>query len=297
MKFSTLTRHLREGAKNIFRNGWMTVASVGAVTTTLILVGAFIALMLNINQMATNIEDDVQVNVLIDPTLDEEEITALGDQIAEIEGVESVEFSSKDEQLESLVESMGEEGQAWQLFEQENPLNHAYEVHAQNPEQTGSVAEAIQKLEGTQEVNYGQEVVQQLFEFNQYARYIGLALIIGLLFTAIFLISNTIKITIMARSREIGIMKLVGATNGFIRWPFFIEGLLLGVLGSIIPIAVIMTGYYFLDNNLSDKISFSFVEILPFNPFAWQLSLIIFVIGATIGVWGSVMSVRKFLKV
>ncbi|MFC3041302.1 permease-like cell division protein FtsX [Virgibacillus xinjiangensis] len=297
MKFRTFLRHMREGSKNIFRNGWMTVASVGAVTTTLILVGAFIALMLNINQMATNIEDDVQVNVLIDPTLDDEGITALGEQIAEIDGVESVTFSSKDEQLESLVESMGEDGQAWQLFEQDNPLNHAYEVYAEEPEQTGTVAASIQNLEGAQEVNYGQEVVQQLFDFNQYARYIGLALIIGLLFTAIFLISNTIKITIMARSREIGIMKLVGATNGFIRWPFFIEGLLLGVLGSIIPIAVIMTGYYYLYHNLSDKISFSFVEILPFNPFAWQLSLIILLIGATIGVWGSVMSVRKFLKV
>lgn len=101
----------------------------------------------------------------------------------------------------------------------------------------------------------------------------------------------------MARSEEIGIMKLVGATNGFIRWPFFIEGMLLGVLGSILPITAVLAGYYYLDHNVSDKITYDFVELLPFSPFAWQLSLLILVIGAFIGVWGSVMSVRKFLKI
>src|SRR5690625_5745245 len=100
----------------------------------------------------------------------------------------------------------------------------------------------------------------------------------------------------MARSEEIGIMKLVGATNGFIRWPFFIEGLLLGVLGSILPIIVIATSYYYVYTNFSDKITLSFVELLPFNPFIWQLSAIILLVGAFIGVWGSVMSVRKLLK-
>ncbi|UJL45328.1 permease-like cell division protein FtsX [Virgibacillus sp. NKC19-16] len=297
MKFRTIRRHLREGVKNIGRNGWMTVASIGAVTTTLILVGVFLALVLNLNHMADNIEDDVEISAFIDPTTNEEEITTLGDEIEEINGVDSVVFSSQDEQLQQLVDSMGEEGQSWQLFEQDNPLNHAYVVNAINPDETMRIAEEITQLEGVQEVEYGQDVVQRLFEFNQYARTIGLALILGLVFTAIFLISNTIKITIMARSTEIGIQKLVGATNGFIRWPFFVEGLLLGVLGSIIPIAAILTGYYYLDANVSGQISYGFVEFLPFYPFAWQLSLIILAIGATIGVWGSVMSVRKFLKV
>ncbi|MBP1969386.1 cell division transport system permease protein [Virgibacillus natechei] len=297
MKFRTLTRHLREGIRNIGRNGWMTVASVGAVTMTLVLVGVFLALMLNLNQMASNIEDDVEMTTLIDPTLNEENITTLGDEIEEINSVESVVFSSKDEQLEQLVESMGEEGESWGLFEQDNPLNHAYVVRAVNPEETMNVASNIEELEGVQEVEFGQDVVQQLFEFNQYARVIGLVLIIGLVFTAIFLISNTIKITIMARSTEIGIQKLVGAKNSFIRWPFFIEGMLLGILGSIIPITVILTGYYYLDANISGQISYGFVELLPFNPFAWQLSILILAIGTFIGVWGSVMSVRKFLKV
>src|SRR5699024_12173780 len=111
--------------------------------------------------------------------------------------------------------------------------------------------------------------------FNTYARNIGLVLIAGLVLTAMFLISNTIKLTIMARSEEIGFMKLVGATNGFIRWPFFIEGLLLGVLASILPIIVLVTSYYYIYTNYSDKITLRFVQILPFNPFVWQLSAII----------------------
>ncbi|APC49128.1 permease-like cell division protein FtsX [Virgibacillus halodenitrificans] len=297
MKFRTVRRHLREGFKNIARNGWMTVASVGAVTTTLILVGAFLALMLNLNQMADNIEEDVEINALLELTLEEDQITTIGDEIKQINGVDSVVFSSKDEQLSELVDSMGEEGKSWQLFEQDNPLNHVYIIKTKDPQDTIKVADKISDLQGVQEVNYGQGVVERLFEFNKYARTIGVVLIVGLVFTAIFLISNTIKITIMARSREIGIMKLVGATNGFIRWPFFIEGLLLGILGSVVPIAAILGGYYYLENNISERINYSFVELLPFNPFAWQLSLIILGIGALIGVWGSVMSVRKFLKV
>lgn len=297
MKFNTIKRHLREGTKNIWRNGWMTIASVGAVTTTLILVGAFLALMLNLNHVADNLEEDVEIKVLVELTADEEEVEAVGEQIDGIPEVETVSFATKEEELESLISSMGEEGGAWELYEQDNPLNNAYIIKTTDPQETLMIAEEIEDIENVEKVNYGQDVVQNLFKFNEYARNIGLVLILGLVFTAIFLISNTIKITIMARSKEIGVMKLVGATNGFIRWPFFVEGLLLGVLGSIVPVAVLLTGYYYLDANAASINQFSFIEILPFSPFAWQLALLVLAIGAAIGVWGSVMSVRKFLKV
>ncbi|WP_284141088.1 MULTISPECIES: permease-like cell division protein FtsX [unclassified Virgibacillus] len=297
MKVRTMKRHLREGVKNIFRNGWMTIASVGAVTVTLILVAAFLALMLNLNHMADKVEEDVVIKVFIDVTADDAQIKTLGDQIDEIDQVDAVSFSSKDDELKALIDSMGEEGKTWKMFQQDNPLNHAYIVKAKNPTDTKLIAEQIQQMKSVENITYGEDVVQRLFEFNNYARLIGLALIVGLVFTAIFLISNTIKLTIMARSKEIGIMKLVGATNGFIRWPFFIEGMLLGVLGSVIPITALLTGYHYILSNLASKITIRFVELLPFNPFAWQLSLLILLIGALIGIWGSVMSVRKFLKV
>lgn len=297
MKIRTTIRHLREGLKNVYRNGWMSVASIGAVTITLILVSAFLALLLNLNQIANKIEEDVEIKVLIDRTADEEEIKILGQELEKLDQIDKMLFASKDDELHNLVESMGEEGKSWLLFEQDNPLHHAYIVKSKNPSDTQELAEIIAELPYVEEVNFGEDVVERLFQFNQYARNIGLVLVIGLILTAMFLISNTIKLTIMSRSTEIGIMKLVGATNGFIRGPFFIEGMFLGFLGTLLPITGILTGYYYLETNIKDKISFSFIDLLPFNPFAWQLSLVILAIGTLIGMWGSVMSIRKFLKV
>ncbi len=177
------------------------------------------------------------------------------------------------------------------------PVDHAYIVKAEVPQETEQIAKQIEKFDNVYKVNYGQDVIPKLFKFNNYVRTIGIVLIIGLVLTAIFLISNTIKLTIMARSEEIGIMKLVGATNAFIRWPFFIEGFLLGVLGSIIPIITISVGYAYIYNIVVGQTTFPFVQLIPINPFLWQLSLVIVLIGAVIGMWGSGMSVRKFLKV
>ncbi|WP_181347280.1 permease-like cell division protein FtsX [Thalassobacillus sp. CUG 92003] len=297
MKFRTLTRHMREGVKNVWRNGWMTVSSVGAVTTTLLLVGVFLAVMLNLNEVAENVEEDVEIKVLLDVSAGQEEIDTVEQNLEDMPDIGTYEYSSKEEELKSLVDSLGDQGQAFELFEQSNPLNDAFVVKPEEPEDTAQVAEDIKQLDHVDKVNYGEELVERIFTFNEYARNIGLALIIGLVFTAIFLISNTIKITIIARQKEIGIMKLVGATNMFIRWPFFVEGLILGILGSIIPIAAIVSGYYYLYYNLRDRIQFDFIQLLPFNPFAWQLAGLVLAIGAFIGVWGSVMSVRKFLKV
>lgn len=297
MKFNTLKRHIREGFKNVIRNGWMSVASIGAVTVTLVLVGTFITLMLNINQMTVKVEEDVKIKTLIDVTADDDAIKKLGEEIEAISGVATVEFSSKDDEFRALIEDMGEQGKAWELYEQDNPLNHAYIVQTIEPQETERVAKEIEKLDYVYKVNYGQDVVPKLFKFNNYVRTIGIILIIGLVLTAIFLISNTIKLTIMARSTEIGIMKLVGATNAFIRWPFFIEGLLLGLLGSVIPILVITIGYSYIYESVVNQTAFPFVQLLPLHPFLLQISGIIVLIGAVIGMWGSGMSVRKFLKV
>src|SRR5699024_8938505 len=254
MKFSTISRHIKEGAKNLFRNGWMSVASLAAVTTTLILVAAFLAIMLNLNQMANKIEEDVQINVFIDQTADDVGIEKLGKEIKALDKVKTAKFSSKDEMLKSLMDSFGDEGKSFDLIKQDNPLNHEYKVKAKDPKDTPTIAKQIDKLDNVQEVNYQENTIKREFEFNKYAKKIGLV------FTAMFLISNTIKLTIMARSREIGIMKLVGATNRFIRGPFLMEGFFLGVLGSIVPIAFILTGYYYLFDKLKDQIKFDFVD-------------------------------------
>ncbi|STO13657.1 Cell division protein FtsX [[Flavobacterium] thermophilum] len=297
MTLNTFKRHVRESMKSLGRNGWMTFASASAVTVTLLLVGVFFVVMFNINHFAQKVENDVEIRVHIELTADSRQKDALRRQIEAIPNVKEVRYSSKDEELKRLIKSMGEEGSSFRLFEQDNPLSDVYVVKAAHPQDTVKIAKQIETLPFVHKVNYGQGTVEKLFDALKVARNVGLVLILGLLFTAMFLISNTIKITIFARRREIEIMRLVGATNGFIRWPFFLEGLWLGMLGALFPIAALSIVYYNVYQVYEQWVSLPFFELLPFSPFMWQLSGLLLVIGAGIGVWGSVMSVRKFLKV
>ncbi len=297
LMIKTLGRHLRESLKSLGRNTWMTFASISAVTVTLILVGVFMVIMLNLNNMASKAEKEVEIKVLVELTANQDQKNKLEKEIKEISEISSVNYSSKDEELKNLIESLGEEGKSFSMFDQENPLNDAFIVKTSDPHDTPKAAKKIEKLAHTYKVTYGQEEVSRLFNVVGVARNVGIVLIIGLLFTAMFLISNTIKITIFARRKEIEIMKLVGATNWFIRWPFFIEGLLLGICGSIIPIAILLGTYDQAVQWIAPKVQGSFIELLPYNPFVFQISAILVLIGAIIGVWGSLTSIRKFLKV
>lgn len=297
MKIRTLGRHARESLKSITRNGWMTFASVSAVTVTLILVGVFFVIMMNLNRVAETIEEDVQIRVHIDVAANEQDQQALKSKIEQLPEVESVKFSSKEDELQELIKSMGEEGDSFKLFEQDNPLNDVFIVKTKDPKDTMKIAEKMAKFEYVTKSVYGKGTVEKLFNFINASRNVGIVLIAGLFFTAVFLISNTIKITIIARRREIKIMRLVGATNAFIRWPFFLEGLCLGILGAILPIILISIAYYHAYEYLAPKLVGNFIQILPYEPFVFQVSGLLVLMGALIGVWGSVMSVRKFLKV
>src|SRR5690606_37533636 len=144
---------------------------------------------------------------------------------------------------------------------------------------------------------YGEEKVKKLFNFLKISRNVGLVLIVGLLLTAMFLISNTIKITIYARREEIEIMKLVGATNWFIRWPFLLEGIWLGVIGAILPITFVSIGYYYAHQFITPRLGSTFLELLPVAPLNIQISLLMLAMGVLIGGWGGMVSIRKFLKV
>jgi cell division transport system permease protein len=297
MKVRTLGRHARESLKSLGRNGWMTFASVSAVTVTLILVGVFFIIMMNLNNVATTIEEDVEIRVHIDVAANEKDQKVLQKQIELLPEVKSVEYSSKEKELNTLIDSLGDEGQAFKLFEQDNPLNDVFTVKTKNPTDTMKAAKQIEKMNFASKVKYGQGQVEKLFKFIDASRNVGIVLIVGLLFTAMFLISNTIKITIIARRSEIEIMKLVGATNAFIRWPFFLEGLWLGILGSVLPIMLVSSAYYYAYDYLEPKLRGNFMQLIEFSPFVYQVSGLLVLMGALIGVWGSLMSVRKFLKV
>lgn len=298
MKVRTLRRHLRESFKSLSRNSWMTFASISAVTVTLLLVGVFAVIMMNLNKVATDLENDVEIRVLIDIMEDDEQtVKAEAELIAQIENlpeVAEVVYSPKEEELDDLIKDFGDE---LSLFEQNNPLHNVIYVKAANPQQTANVAKQIEKLDHTYEVLYGEGKVEKLFSFLNISRNIGLILIFGLLFTAMFLISNTIRITIIARKDEIEIMKLVGATNSFVRVPFVLEGMWIGLLGSVIPITVVSVIYYNLYNTLAPRIQGNLLELLEVTPLLYQVSALLVGLGLLIGIWGSFMSVRKFLKI
>ena len=298
MKGRTLRRHLRESFKSLSRNSWMTFASISAVTVTLLLVGVFAVIMMNLNKVATDLENDVEIRVLIDIMNDEEQTAkAEAELIAQIENlpeVSEVVYSPKEQELDDLIKDFGDE---LSLFEQNNPLHNVIYVKATEPQQTANVAKQIEKLDHTYEVLYGEGKVEKLFGFLNISRNIGLALIFGLLFTAMFLISNTIRITIIARKDEIEIMKLVGATNSFVRVPFVLEGMWIGLLGSIIPMIVVSVMYYNLYHTLAPRIQGNLLELLTVTPLLYQVNALIVGIGLLIGIWGSFMSVRKFLKI
>lgn len=294
MKARTFRRHFRESFKNLRRNGWMTFAAVSAVTVTLLLVGVFLTVLLNLNKAATDIENDVEVRVLMKLDSTEGEQQRLKEQLVNLPEVKSVTYSPKEKELRNLIKDMGED---FALFEQNNPLYDVFVVKTKRPVDTPKTAKKIKKLDDVEDAIYGEKKVEKLFSFLKTSRNIGLVLSLGLLFTAMFLISNTIKMTIFARRKEIEIMRLVGATNWFIRWPFLLEGLWLGLIGSVLPVAAVIVGYSYVTTAIATHVQEHFIQPLAYFPFVWQMGGIILLIGAFIGVWGSFMAVRKFLKV
>jgi cell division transport system permease protein len=299
MKVRTMGRHIHEGFRNVARNGWMTFASTSAIAISLLILGVFLILTMNVNHLASVVESQVEVRVLLKLDTTPEQVGQAHTQIGNLSNVKKVDFVSKDEGLELMKDALGEEGKG--LLEglkgEDNPLPDAFVVQVYKPREVDKVANEIALLEHVDKVKYGQGTVEKLFTITNLVRNVGLAFVLGLSFTAMFLIANTIKLTIVARRKEIGIMKLVGATNSFIRWPFFIEGVILGIIGSIVPIGVLLYGYSQLMSGVTGGYNLIMIEFLPLQEVAYPISLLLLSIGILIGVWGSVISVRKFLKV
>lgn len=283
----------------------MTFASISSIAISLFILGIFVLITLNVNDIASQIEDQVEINVYLEVNTPQNQITELQTQIQGIQGVKTIKFVSKEEGLVYLRQKLGESGKALlDGFEGENnPLNDAFTVEVDDPRNVAVVADQISALNTGKDpkpiykVNYGKGTVEALFKVTQIVRWVGFGIVILLSFTAVFLIANTIKITILARRKEISIMKMVGATNSFIRWPFFIEGALLGFVGSLIPALIILGGYWKLLNLSSLNLNLLMIELTPFEQIAPTMIALLLGIGIVIGVWGSLISVRKFLRV
>lgn len=305
MNFSTFLRHLREGFKSIFRNGWMSIASITSIVVSLLILGVFVLLVVNVNSIADNADSQVEISTYLQLNVDEELRTTLQEEIAAMPEVSSIAFVPKDQGLAEFKEKLGEDQQ--ELLEgfdvDNNPLPDTIRVELIYPSTVDFVAEKIEALnekyteKPIMKVNFGEETVETLFKITRLIRTIGFVFVAGLALMSMFLISNTIRVTILARRREIGIMKLVGATNAFIRWPFFVEGALIGLIGSLITIGILFAGYNQLLITVQEDIIIKMLNLVPLSSLWAWLGGSLLIMGVLVGVLGSTLSIRKSLKV
>lgn len=295
MKIRTAEYFLKEALSSLRHNGLMSVASISTVALSLLILGLFLILVLNLNNMASALESQVEISVYLKDDLSDQKNREIGTYLSKLPGVTQVHFVSKEEALNKFKTRLGEQQSLLTALGEANPLPNAFEVKVDRPEQVKPVAEEAQKLEGVENARFGQEVVENLFKLTRLVRIMGLILIVFLSLAALFIISNTIRITVFARRKEIGIMKYVGATDWFIRWPFFLEGMILGFSGALIAVLLLMESYNLLLESIYQ--SLTFLPLIPRFPFIWQISAFLLVLGTTIGALGSTISLKRFLKV
>lgn len=281
-----------------WRNGWMTLASVTVVIMTLLIFGAFMTINLNIQHLTTELREQVEIVVEVSNYLDDdmEGIEQLRRRIVEINGVKQLSFVDKDTALARMREQLGDVVDA---LEGRNPLRHTFEVRVSEPDDVKRIAYAIESLPGVAAVNYGERVVETLLAVTRYIQIFGYSIIGALALMGLFLIANTIKLTVYARRRQINIMKFVGATDWFIRWPFILEGVFLGIVGAAVAYAALFFGYSYLYQQASVFMFEHLLSLSLVTPKLVSISLLkaLFAFGIGIGALGSGISVRKFLRV
>ena len=302
-------RHLTESLKSLKRNGWMTVAAVSSVTITLSLVAIFASVSLNTAKLASDISNNVRIVVYMrkdiadnsktivkeGQTVKNNDYHKIYDALTSMDHVSKVTYSSKEEQYEKLTETMGSE---WKVFEGDsNPLYDAYIVDTTEHKYVDSVAAEAKKLEGVSEVQDGGANTQKLFALSDFIRVWGLVGAGLLIFIAVFLISNTIRITIISRSREIQIMRLVGAKNSYIRGPFLFEGAWIGLLGSVLPVVLVYFGYKMAYQTMNKNLVAQNLSMIEPHLFVPAMIGAVSVLGIFIGSLGSSISMRRFLKI
>lgn len=295
MKVRTIEYYIREVFISLRRNNWMSVASIGTVAVSLFIFGMFLMMVMNMNKLAENMESQVQINVYLLDKVDREQARDIEKDLKEIEGVESVGFVTKDEAMERFKDRLGDQKTLLDALDETNPLPDSFEVTVTNPDLVKTAAEKMEKIDGVECAKYGQDVMEHLFEITRLLRIFGFTLMLVLAFATLFIISNTIRLTVFARRKEIAIMKYVGATDWFIRWPFVMEGMVLGLFGSIIAAMVLRTAYTAMAEKVYETLAF--FPLIPEQPFLTYITIVVVISGMVVGAIGSAVSIKKFLKV
>lgn len=295
MKLSTSEYFIKEVYTSFKRNIWMTLASIFTVVLSLFILGFFSIVILNLNKMADTLESQVQISVYLKDDLSQEEIDETKETLSKIEGLQDIKFITREEAMENFKERLGDQQFLLDALDDTNPLPDSFSLTVTSPQQVKTIADTAAALDSVESASYSQDIINHLFNLTHLIRLIGIALIILLTGAAIFIISNTIRLTVFARRKEIAIMKYVGATDWFIRWPFLLEGICLGFIGG--GLATIFL--YIVYNQVTQEIyeAMAFFPLIPQHPFINYISLAILVAGIIIGALGSTISLKRFLKV
>ena len=298
--FRMFIRSIRDAFKSVFRNFSLSLASISCIAITLIIVAISIIASYNVNNFTAEIEKDLTIVAFVDNSATDEDIDNIKNALESIENIDKSEI--KYESKKSIKEDMQKESDVFNTVmadwdEEDNPLKDTFQLKVKDAEKISDTAKKVEKIDKISIVRYGEGMVDKLIKAFRSIEQVTYGAVIALVLVTIFLIINTIKLTIYSRKREISIMRLVGAHNFTIKTPFIVEGMFLGLLGSLVPIGIVVFGYPRLYDSVGGYLFSPLITLIKPYPFIYTISGIIAVIGVIVGMIGSSSAVRKYLKV
>lgn len=295
MKGTSLKYLTHEGFRNVWVNRLMSLASVTVLMACLIIMGAGIMIYFNINNVVDKVQSQNVVMVYVADDASEDETTQIGTSLKGISNVESCEFVPKEVAFQEQIQSMGGDAALFEGFD-EIPLPDAYKVTVKDLSQFENTVSQIKQINKVDSVRENSDLASKLLSLRHAVSIVSVGLVIMLFLVALFIISNTIRITMFSRKLEISIMKAVGATNWFIRWPFMIEGMILGTISGIVSLGVLWGLYAVAEKVFAQTLSLIGFSLVPFSEYWWQILLVFVAIGLFTGGFGSLVSMAKYLK-
>ncbi len=299
MKYNILNYLIGEGFKSVFKNKKSTIASLGTMCATMLVFGVFFAIGENINSFVKGVESEQAIRVNIEKTATEEEIKTLGEEIKNINGVRDIEYRSEDDALQIMKDKFGDNAYLLDTYEDANIFSGAYIVTLTDLNLNLQVQDEIVKLNSVKSITNENSTIDTLINVANGIRIVTATLLVLLIVISIFIISNTIKLTVHARRKEISIMKYVGATNGFIRFPFIVEGIIIGIVAGAITIILLGLAYNGIMASVagSDTLRLIGVNIVSFSDMFSLIVTVYLILGIGIGIIGSSISMKKYLEV
>ena len=291
-----LTRNFRDDIRSVFRNFSLSIASITCITITLVLVAIAMVISANVDHFTKRLEETLTIVVYLKEDVTEEERNIIEEKIKGLNNYESLIYKSKDDWKQEMIDSSEELGTTLSYLDT-NPLLDSITVKVTDIKSLSYAAEAIRNMEGVKSAKYGEDSVDKLVFIFDVVEKAMVVIVCALILVTAFLISNTIKLTIFSRRNEIEIKRLVGTSNFAIRQPFIIEGFILGIIGSIIPIIITIYGYILIYDHFDGYLFSHIVELIKPMNLVWFVSIILMVVGGLVGMFGSSRAVRKYLKI